>query len=403
MSAIPQSRTSTRLRRARAATVCMFLVSGLSLAVWVVSIPAIQHRTALDHALLGTLLLLLGFGSFVGMTATGPLVDRFGSRRLLIATTLLLVVTVNLPGFATDAWSLGTALFLLGLGNGAVDVVINDQAVIVERGYGRPIMSSFHAFFSVGGGAGAAIGAGIQALGLSVSWILGIGALICTLLTIVAYPFLLAEKHASESSRLNQKPVENGSPRSTIALLACFAFVMLLAEGTANDWSALQATERLGVDASDAALAYGSFAVAMTIGRFGGDIIAHRFGPVAIVRAGSIVAIVGMLTVVLSPLYLMTLVGWAVFGIGLSGIAPQIYSAAGNQGGTNQGVIISRVVGAGYLGLLAGPAMIGWLAEGVTLTLALLLAVLCCVIGLLLAARVAPRSRDEDELHTTSL
>ncbi len=175
------------------------------------------------------------------------------------------------------------------------------------------------------------------------------------------------------------------------------AFLLMLAEGTANDWSALQAVEDLGRSAASASLAYAAFAVAMTAGRFAADPVAHRFGPVSVVRVGSALAAVGMLVVVLSPTaggFPLTLLGWVVFGLGLSGIVPQIFTAAGNLGVANPGVTISRVVSAGYVGLLAGPAVIGWLAGGVGLTTALVLPLVFCGVGIALAGAVAPRAAD---------
>lgn len=129
------------------------------------------------------------------------------------------------------------------------------------------------------------------------------------------------------------------------------------------------------------------------MGRFTTDSVVSRFGAVAVVRFGSALASAGMLAVVLSPDYPVTLAGWAIFGVGLSGIVPQIFTAAGNLGGADQGVVISSVVGAGYLGLLAGPAVIGWVSQYVGLTLAFALPVACCVVGVLLAGSISRRPR----------
>jgi MFS family permease len=382
------------LLRSRAAVIGLFFLSGLTTAVWVVSIPAIQKRIGIDHGVLGSLILLLGVGSFFGMTAAGPLIDRIGSRRTAAIGAALSVIGVNLPGLATEPWMLGVALFLFGLGVGSIDVAMNDQAVIVERRYCRPIMSSFHAFFSVGTGAGAILGALIQALELPINATLGAGAGIGLIIAIVCYPMLLSDRHPDTTGTEQEGGAEQLASRGrvlTIVMLACVAFAMMLAEGTANDWSALQAVERLHVSDAAASLVYGAFAVAMTIGRFSADTISHRFGPVVVVRFGSAIAAVGMLTVVSSPAYAVTLIGWVVFGVGLSGVVPQIYTAAGNIGSKNQGSTISRVVGAGYLGLLAGPGVIGWISKSIGLTLALLIPFICCIIGFIFAGRIAPK------------
>jgi MFS family permease len=381
---------ASALRRARTATIGLFFVAGLALAVWVVNIPAIEHRTGITHPVLGSLLLLMGLGSFLGMSAAGPLVDRIGSRRASALGALLLVAGTCALTLVTDPFQLGAALFVLGLGHGSIDVPMNDQAVLVQRAYGRPIMSSFHAFFSVGGGAGALLGAAIQSLALDPAWALGAGAAATATVAALAYPALLAGPTGGAHTHPGNAapaPVPAGRARK-IAVLAALAFLMLLSEGVANDWSALHAVEHLGQPQAAASLAYGAFAVAMTIGRFSADTLVHRLGPVAVVRFGSVLAAAGMLLIVLSTAYPLTLTGWAVFGIGVSGIIPQIFTAAGNLGGPNQGAVISRVVGMGYLGLLAGPAVIGWASQGITLTNALLLPAACCLAGVLLADHV---------------
>lgn len=139
------------LRAARLATFGFFTLNGFVLGVWVVHIPVVEHRAGIGHAVLGWLLLLLGGGAFAGMQFAGPLTDRFGARKVVPVSAVLCSAAVVLPGLAVNAWTLGAALLLLGFGNGCLDVSMNTHAVQVERGYRRPVMSAFHAFFSVGG------------------------------------------------------------------------------------------------------------------------------------------------------------------------------------------------------------------------------------------------------------
>lgn len=382
------------LRRARLAVIGLFFLTGLALAMWVVNLPAVQESTGISHAVLGGLLLLLGLGSVIGMQATGPLVDKVGSRRSAIIGAVILAVGVNLPGLAQDAWGVGAALFILGLGNGVMDIAMNDHAVVVERRWRKPIMSSFHAFFSVGGAVGGVAGAAARALGLSIHWSLGFGAVVVIALSLYGIPKLVQDDPTPvpPGAGTPAATVDARSVRGRIIALAVLAFLLMLAEGTANDWSALQAVQDLDVPEAAGSIAYGAFAVAMTIGRFAADTIAHKLGPVRVVRFGSVAAAAGMAIIVLSPAYLLTLAGWVVFGLGLSGIVPQLFTAAGNLGVKNQGVVISRVVGAGYVGLLAGPAIIGWLSHLTGLTHALILPLLFCIVGIALAAQVAPKN-----------
>jgi MFS family permease len=177
-----------------------------------------------------------------------------------------------------------------------------------------------------------------------------------------------------------------------IVLMGLVAFALMLAEGTAADWSALHAVDIIGVSPAAAGLAYAVFATTMTIGRFVTDPLVQRFGPVRIVRWGSAIGAFGLLLVVLSPWYPLTLVGWMIVGAGLSGTIPQIFTAAGNIPGAPRGATIARVVGAGYIGLMAGPAIIGWLSAAFGLPVALSFGVVCCALGAVLARRVTART-----------
>jgi len=392
------------LRRARRGVFGAFFLTGFVLAIWLVNIPLVQERTGVSHGMLGGLLLLLGLGSFTAMQVLGWLIDRIGSRMGVLIGVVVLAGSISLPGLAGNAAGLGCALFAVGLGNGALDIAMNDQAVVVERRYGRPIMSAFHGFFSVGGAAGALAGAGMQLLGWNIHLVFGLTAVLAA--TIGAFSLVaLLPKQACAPQEMN----DDGDPTTAVATghavvagpasgtgrrvfaLAVLAFVLMLAEGVAGDWSALHAVEHLAQPAAAASLAYGAFAVFMTIGRFTADRISGRFGAVAVVRVGSGLAAAGLLTVIVSGSYPLTLAGWALFGIGLSGVVPQIFTAAGNLATSGQGVLLARVVSAGYLGLLAGPAVIGWMSAWTGLTLAFLLPCLFCLLGVALAANVRGR------------
>ncbi|MBF6298687.1 MFS transporter [Nocardia amamiensis] len=167
-----------------------------------------------------------------------------------------------------------------------------------------------------------------------------------------------------------------------VLALAAIAFALLLAEGVAADWSTLQMREHLGADEATAALAFGAFSTTMTVGRFGTDRVSHAFGRVAVVRYGALIAAIGLAVIIVSPWVPLTLAGWAMAGLGLSGGVPQIFTAAGNLGSDTAATDMSRVFSVGYLGLLAGPTVIGWLTAVVSLTTAMVVPLvamlLCC-------------------------
>lgn len=360
-------RVSLRMKRARFAISTIFAVNGFLFAVWVVHIPMVERRTGISHATLGSLLLLLAVGAIFGMQASGRLSDRFGSNRLVMLSASMLAVALMGPALSTDVVALGASLFVLGMSNGALDVAMNAQAVEIERMYPRPIMAAFHALFSVGGVLGALIGAATLEAELPIEMSMGVAALLGLIAIASCRSFLLRATHTSTSpNRADGPPLGWFSPR--VLGLGALAFALFLSEGIANDWSTLQVKEHLDTSDGIAALAFGFFASAMTVGRFCADRISARFGPVAVVRYGSLMAAAGMLLVLVSGSLPFTLAGWAAFGLGLSGGIPQIFTSAGNLGSGAPATNMSRVVGMGYVGFLAGPAAIGWLSHVVPLT-----------------------------------
>lgn len=414
-----------RFRLARAAVFAAFTLNGVLLAMWVVHIPAITDRTGVSASTLSVLVLLMAGTALVGMRLAGPAADRFGSRTLVASAASAISVTVLGPGLATDPVTLAIALACFGLGMGALDVSMNAQAVHVERAYGRPIMSSFHAMFSAGAFAGSLVGAAAQHAGWATQLTLlcaGIGGLVVTALLV---PHLLGHSrpeslsHPEHDDSVGAQLTDSASQDATVDSratagrrghpdasdstelrpggglpddparlrtdqrserrrrtqkvfsLGCIAFVLLLAEGVAADWSALQVREHLDTSEAGAALAFGAFSATMTLGRFIADRVSAAIGPVAIVRYGTLLSAAGFAVVIASPWLPLTLLGWAMCGLGLAGGVPQIFSTAGNLGGTTAATDMSRVFTIGYLGLLAGPAMIGWLTAAIPLTAAL--------------------------------
>ncbi|MFD6151940.1 MFS transporter [Streptomyces sp. NPDC060243] len=382
------------LRAGRRATFAVFLLNGFVMGMWVVHIPAVEDRAGIDHALLGWLLLLLGGGAFLGMQAAGPLSDRFGPRRTVPAGLALCAAALVLPGLATNAWTLAGALLVLGFGNGCLDVSMNTHAVQVERGYGRPIMSAFHAVFSVGGVLAALAGSQTRRLDWSPVAVFAATAAVGVALAAVVAPMLLrpeagetgaAGESGEAAARTGAASPQKAAPRTRtpgrIWLLAALALMLMLSEGVANDWSTLHLKDVLDAPESTAAFAYGAFATAMTAGRFLTDRVAARLGSFAVLRYGAALAAVGMTLAALSPSVWAALVGWTVFGAGLSGCIPQLFSAAGHADPAGAGVNVSRVAGLGYLGMLAGPAVIGPMTHLMPLNLAFFLPVAFCVIA----------------------
>lgn len=385
---VPMNKT---LRAGRLATFAFFAVVGFDMGMWIVHIPAIEQRVGIGHAVLGWLLLLLGAGAFTGMQLIGPLTDRFGARTVVPVSAVLCSAALVLPGLATDVWTLGAALVVFGFSTGCLDVSINTHAVQVERGYQRPVMSAFHALFSIGGVAASLVGAFTLTRGWSPATTLGAMALLSLGVTALAAPALLRQDPARDLAVAAPQAVKaRRRTPSRIWILAALAFTLMLCEGVANDWSALHLKDVLDAPASTAALAYGAYATAMTTGRLLADRVAARLGTVAVLRYGSALAALGMTLAALAPNVPVALAGWTVFGAGLSGCIPQLFSAAGHTDPAAAGANVSRVSGLGYLGMLAGPAVIGPLTEVVPLNLTFFLPVTFCVLASVTARILKP-------------
>ncbi|WP_236583968.1 MFS transporter [Streptomyces sp. MBT53] len=378
------------LRAARVATYVYFVLYGTLLGTWVVHIPAIEERVGISHATLGGLLVVLGLGAFVGMQVAGPLTDRLGTRTVVPVGGVLCGATLFLPGLAHDPWTLAAALLVFGLCNGCLDVSMNAHAVHVEKAYGRPVMSGFHATFSVGGVLAALAGAGAASAGLHPAVAMAAVGAVGVVIALASARALLPAAPAPSAAPTQESPGptkktgtspvgEHDRATRRVWVLAVLALMVMLCEGAANDWSALHLKDVMGASAGTAAFAYGTFAAAMTVGRLLADRFATRFGSLAILRHGAALAAVGITLVTVSPWMWAVFAGWALFGLGLSGSVPQLFSAAGHADPSAAGANVSRVAGLGYVGMLAGPAVIGWLTHVVALSHAFVLLILLCV------------------------
>ncbi|MFF4958793.1 MFS transporter [Streptomyces sp. NPDC001222] len=371
------------LRSARVATFVYFVLCGTLMGTWVVNIPAIEERVGISHATLGGLLVLLGLGAFTGMQVAGRLSDRLGARVVLPASGVLSGTALALPGLPRDAWSLAGALLVFGFFNGCLDVTMNAHAVHVEKAYGRPVMSAFHATFSVGGVIASLVAAGAASAGMSPAVTLGASGAVGIVIALVSARSLLpatpAPATVAEGEEMQAPKRRTATGR--IWILAALAAMVMLAEGAANDWSALHLKDVLGTPASTAAFGYGTYAAAMTIGRLLADRVSSRYGPLAVLRYGAITAAAGITIVAVSPWVWAAFAGWALFGLGLSGCVPQLFSAAGHADASTAGANVSRVAGIGYLGMLSGPAVIGWMTHLTALNHTFLLLTLLCVIA----------------------
>jgi len=347
------------LRASRLAVLGVFFVNGVVIGTWVVRIPAIKERLGLGEGLLGLALLGAAGGALVAMPLVGALVSRFGSRRVVGTAALVLSFSLLMPALAPSLLFLVSALVVVGAANGGLDVSMNAQAVAVERGYGHPIMSSFHAAWSFGGLAGAALGGLVAYQGVGPLPHFSAVAVLSAIAFAVAYGALLPS-HADAS--------EEGTPafaRPTRALLGLgiISFCVLLGEGAMGDWSAVYLDDTLRTGPGFAAAGYAAFSLSMAFGRLFGDSFTERLGPVRLVRSCGAIAAVGLGVALAAGRPPVALFGFACAGAGFSIVFPTALSAAGRTGGTATGPALAAVSTAAYTGFLVGPPLVGFLAE----------------------------------------
>ncbi|MFG1615061.1 MFS transporter [Nonomuraea wenchangensis] len=367
-------------RRARVGVFGFFVFAGFVMGLWAAGLPSLNDRLDLGPRLLGTVLLLISGGALVSMLAAGPLVDRFGSRRVCWVAGPLSALALLGPALAPSYGTLAALAVVFGIGLGACEVAMNAHSVEVERAYGRPIISAFHGTWSLGGAAGGALTALFLRAGVDPQLVLVVAAVVVALLYLPAARLLLPSAPASPEAAPGEPKGGTGGSLTwgLIALLGLAAFAGHLSEGAAIDWAALHARWVLGTDPAAAPLAYTIFSVAMTTVRLLGDPIRARLGSVRTIQLAGLLATAGYALVLLSPLVPEGLrvacawTGWALAGVGLATVVPVLFSAVG-AAGERVGRALAMVTAFGYSGLLLGPAVLGYVADVASLPVALII------------------------------
>ena len=383
------SRPQPSLRRARAAVTVYFILLGTATATWSSRIPAIKHEIHLSDSALGLALFAIPCGTVLTFPVTGRLADRFGGATLLRFTGPLVAVLLVGPGLARALPWLIVALFSFGAAAGLLDVTMNAAGARLEPAYGRPIMSSLHAGYSIAGLLGAGLGGLFAAAGIGPLPTFLAAAIPLAVLGVVAGRWVItpdAPARRPAVARTTTVP-SAASPATNVALLIwVFGLLALcgqVGEGSAGDWSAVYLHDNLGTPAGFAATGLIAFSIAMTIGRLAGDRLAARFGPVRLVRCSGLVAAAGFGAGLLSRNPVCGVAGFALLGLGLAAVFPQIVTAAGRLDPVHAGRSFARIAGVGYTGLLGGPVLIGLVAGQVGLPVALLIP---AALGLVVAA-----------------
>lgn len=367
--------------REQMATRALFFVAGFASAAWAALVPFAKLNTGVNDGVLGLLLLCLGGGALVAMPLTGVLTTRFGCRKVMTVSVVLLSVTLPLLAEINDTALLALTLIVFGMGIGITDCAMNIQAIIVEKAAPGPMMSGFHGFYSIGGIAGAGAMSGFMLAGMGVLQAAAAVMVICLLLLAFSYKGMLNYAWPSEGPAF-------AVPRGAVLLIGIICFATFLAEGSVLDWSAVFLTEYRNVPESMGGLGFACFAVLMSLGRLTGDKIVAVLGRARVVLWGALLAAGGLLLSVLSDNWLTALTGYGLIGLGCANVVPVMFSAIGRQTSMPQAVAVPAVTTLGYLGILAGPASVGLIAYRYTLPAALLAVVALLLLVALLSRKV---------------
>jgi MFS family permease len=371
----------------RWAITAVFFVDGALFATWASRIPALSDHVHADAGILGLCLLAPAAAAVVSMPLVGRLLPGRSSSLFCRAAVVGLMAAIMLPALAQTVPELAGALLMVGLTKSTLDLAMNAQGVSIERGMNQPILSSLHAAFSFGGFAGAGLGA--LAAGFAVSPLIhfSFAVMLFGLLGLVATFWLPRDDHDvdAEAPKLRWTRIP---PRLALIGVACF--FSLLAEGAASDWSAKLVRDDLAGTAALGAIAYAVFSVGMGSGRLLADRLWARWGAGGLLRRSGALAAVGYAAGLVIGTVPSAIVGFAALGVGLAGVIPTLFRAGADHPGISTGAALAAVSSLGYLGFLAGPPIIGAIAQFTSLRLACAVLVLAGLVVLLLAPVAEP-------------
>lgn len=348
------SRKAVGNRETRA-TRAFFFIGGFGAASWAPLVPLLRERLAIGDDVLGLLLLCIGIGSLLTMPLSGALSARLGCRRVLVTAGILYASVLLSICLIDSIWIAVPVILFFGAIMGCIDVVINVAAVIVEQGIGRRIMSGMHGFWSLGGFVGAGLyGVWVGILGLTPFRSTAIASALILILTALFGRNLIP--HGGGGGSLI------AIPRGIVIFVGITAFIAFLSEGAVMDWSGVYLTVVRGMDLSHAGVGFSVFSAAMLLMRFLGDRTTQKVGQCPVAVGGALLTFVGILLVMFAPVDALLYLGFFAIGIGSANIVPVFFSLMGKQTVMPIGTAVSAVSTMGYLGILAGPAAIGFVS-----------------------------------------
>ncbi|WP_435609796.1 MFS transporter [Pseudomonas knackmussii] len=389
-------KNSKNLGEARAATSAMFFVNGMVLAIWATNIPGMKEALALSDQQLGMALSAFAAGTMLTLFLAGSLVTRLGSRNTSLLGGALLASVLPLSALASSSLQYTVAVFLLGVANSVFDVAMNTHGSIIEGRREKPLMSSFHAVFSIGGLAGASAVATLLADRLGPVHCLSFASAMVALTSLMASRWL--GKLEPVANDTEGQRAAFAMPNLALLAIAGLTFLALFIERTVIDWSSLYLTDVTRASASIAAFAFGAFSLAMAVGRLSGDRLVRRFGQSAVLSGSGALGAIGLVLSMLVPQPLVAIIGFVLVGLGLSNMIPTLYSRASRAfpGAPGLGLAMNGTLG--YVGFLIAPPVIGFTSSQFGLKLAMLLPMFAFVV-LMICTRRASAGTEQPEIE----
>lgn len=374
-----------RLLRAQVAIYYAFLVCGIGTGVWATHIPVIQARLQIDPAILGMAIFTMAFASLLTMPLTGMAIGRFGSRLPTAVMMIAFVCFLPLPLLAGTVPLFFAGVFLFGTTIGALDVSMNVQATEIEAARGKPTMSSFHGFYSLG----ALIGAGLGSLVISFGLGDGRGAALAAVFFLALA--VVANFNLWPSARSSDAGPHFALPNRAAFALGLIAFLAFAIEGSVTDWSALFLSAVKHAEVARAGVGFAAFSIAMAAFRLAGDAVVARLGARTTALAGSAIAVAGQLIAILAPSPTVAAAGFALVGVGAANLVPVAFSAASRVPGMPANLGVAAVTSMGYMGFLSVPPILGFIGHAYGLTTTLVVVALMGVATAAVAATALRR------------
>jgi MFS family permease len=369
----------------RVSVTAFFVANGLGMSSWIVHIPLVKEHLELTDQMLGLALLCSGLGALATMWISGWLMSKYSSRKITILAGILFPISLIGPGLAPNFWSLAVSLFFLGASTGVMDIAMNSQAAAYESLIGKPVMSSFHAWWSLSCWCGSLCGSVFLAVPAWTWAHLPLIAVAGLALTWFARSGLLRTEASGKSG-----PVLS-FPRGILVIFGVLCLVVMMAEGAVADWAGVHLRTGYHVSEYVTAFGYNAFALCMTIGRFAGDSLARSFGRKTVIVGSAAVTGIFLAVAALAPTPWVCIGGFGLAGFGMANLVPLLFSLAAKRSEGDIEQATSSVFATGYLGFLIGPPLVGFISSRTSLPTALL----CLVVGLLFVVLTVSRLNGE--------